>query len=69
MQTLLDFYSKGEGNKHYEDNIIDLRINKVDKAITQTFVPFYVSIKKTKIDSKDTKFADMRKKMSTTVTY
>ncbi len=52
LEAMIRFFSKGEMNKAFTDNIADFRIQKIEKISYQTenqqhFVPFYITIKKT----------------------
>jgi ubiquinone/menaquinone biosynthesis C-methylase UbiE len=55
LEELVSFFSKGNGNNHFTDNIFEFRIHKVDKILQKGgdegshYLPFYITIKKTKI--------------------
>jgi len=55
FKALLDFVVKGKENKLYNDHIFDFRVQRIDKYIRKSpklaeFVPFFIQIRKTKID-------------------
>jgi ubiquinone/menaquinone biosynthesis C-methylase UbiE len=54
LDALISFFGKGVGNKHFEGNLIDFRIQKLDKRWKKgedkdasNFLPFFVTIKRT----------------------
>lgn len=54
LDALINFFCKGIGNEHFNDNIIDFRIQRLDKRAKKgddreqsNFVPFYITIKRT----------------------
>lgn len=56
FKALLDFVNKGNENKLFGDNIFDFRVQRIDKYLRKSpkvseFVPFFIQIRKTKIDT------------------
>lgn len=66
FKALLDFACRGTGNNLYDDHIFDLRVQRIDKYITKSpsaneFVPFFVTIRKSKIDKANEAMVNLQK--------
>jgi hypothetical protein len=48
---------------------LDFRIRRIEKMEASAFVPFLVTVKKTKIDKANEKFAELRKKLADSITF
>lgn len=76
LDALISFYMKGLGNEHYNSNIIDFRIQRMDRRLKKGeskeeshFLPFFVTIKRTSINPEDAKMLELRDKLSQVVSY
>jgi hypothetical protein len=75
FEGLLNFFCHGTGNSHFRENILDFRIQRIEKPTTvhtdgsQSFLPFFVTIKRTVVSGDDEKVQELRKKLSDTVCY
>jgi hypothetical protein len=76
LDALLSYFNKGIGNKYFSENIIDFRIQRLDKRAKKgedrglfNFLPFFITIKRTTINPEDEKMQELRKKLSEIVSY
>lgn len=55
LDALICYFSKGLGNTHFEDNIFEVKIQKIDRISSKTgpdgkeLLPFYITVKRTHI--------------------
>ena len=76
LDALLSFYMKGFSNEHFNSNIIDFRIQRLDRRQKKGeskdeshFLPFFVTIKRTSINPEDQKMQELREKLAQKVSY
>lgn len=75
LDALVSFFNKGIGNKRYTENIIDFRIQKLEKKLAKgeadnsNFIPFFITIKRTSVSPDNQKIQEFRKKLCDTVSF
>lgn len=69
LGAVTDFFSSGKDNKYREDFALDFRIRRIEKAEVDQYVPFLITIKKTKIDKANAKMVELRQKLSEAITF
>lgn len=65
LDNLVRFLNKGEGNNKAADHIFDVRVQRVEKFLRKDpshseFVPFVLTVRKTKIDASNEQFKKMQ---------
>lgn len=75
LDAIVSFFNKGLGNAHPDENIFEVRIQKVEKVAHKvnpdgsTLLPFFITVKRTQIAATEAKLQELRQRMAEIVYF